>query len=86
MVLHLELQPDVDPVEERRGHDVHRRAQLHLIPLRVARGVGRPLVRLHRPVREHDLHVQDARDGVRYEDPQARHEPGRLGGGDGAYP
>mmetsp|Transcript_672 Transcript_672/g.1534 ORF Transcript_672/g.1534 Transcript_672/m.1534 type:complete len:214 (-) Transcript_672:1386-2027(-) len=86
VVLHLELEPDVHEIKERRSFDVHRRAHRRDVPLVVGVCVRAPLVRVHRPVREHDLHVQDAGDAVRHEDPHNGLRPARHAKRDGENP
>mmetsp|Transcript_28149 Transcript_28149/g.89975 ORF Transcript_28149/g.89975 Transcript_28149/m.89975 type:complete len:534 (+) Transcript_28149:217-1818(+) len=69
VVLDLELQPAVEPVDERVADDVLRRAQLHAVPVVVPvdhlHGVA--VVRLHREVAQADLHVQQPGDDVAHE-------------------
>mmetsp|Transcript_27267 Transcript_27267/g.79859 ORF Transcript_27267/g.79859 Transcript_27267/m.79859 type:complete len:689 (-) Transcript_27267:8-2074(-) len=86
VVLDLELEADVHKVQERRSLDVHRRAHRRDVPLVVGPRVRAPLVRVHRPVREHDLHVQDAGDAVRDKDPRDGLRPARHAERDGKDP
>jgi len=85
VMLGLELEPPVEPVEPRRAVDVHRPVQLHLHPLVVLRPAVEDLAA---EVAQADLHMDDAADGVREEEKaqslarrQLRHqsaEPGEV--------
>mmetsp|Transcript_10415 Transcript_10415/g.36265 ORF Transcript_10415/g.36265 Transcript_10415/m.36265 type:complete len:386 (+) Transcript_10415:872-2029(+) len=64
VVNHLELQPAVEPVEPRGAAHVHRPVELHAHPV----SLGRAVERGPGKVRDADLHVDHARDGVREEE------------------
>mmetsp|Transcript_44620 Transcript_44620/g.128957 ORF Transcript_44620/g.128957 Transcript_44620/m.128957 type:complete len:429 (+) Transcript_44620:260-1546(+) len=78
VMLDLELKADVHPIEPRVGVDVHRRLKLRDVPLVPLVVVGAAMVRLHGPMRRHDLHVQEAARCMGQEQPCDGLKGGRL--------
>ena len=86
VVLDLELQSAVEPVHPARARHIHGGLELHGEPLVRVIVVGATVVGVHVEVREADLHVEDACDGVRHEEEHQRDGPRGHGGAEGGEP
>mmetsp|Transcript_79436 Transcript_79436/g.219700 ORF Transcript_79436/g.219700 Transcript_79436/m.219700 type:complete len:416 (-) Transcript_79436:364-1611(-) len=69
MVFNLELQANVHPVQQFRGGNIHCGVHLSNVPLVLVIVVCMAVVRVHCPMRDHDLDVQDAPNGMRDQNP-----------------